>query len=217
MVEYIDSEKKIKFILSICILILLIVSFSILYTTYQSIAESTQEKQIFQNKLDEYKQELANVNSEIYYIKNELINTRNTLNVTYDEVELRRSDGFFEMYNPTRQEAISFIMTDRTSSKRYDDETFNCAHFSFEVKNNAEIEGIRCAYVFVALRGGVGHALVVFNTTDRGLLFIEPQSNEIVNLEVGKDYWADCVVVRSRRYYYPRNRDNIVEGFELFW
>jgi hypothetical protein len=213
----IKSEKKIKFILSVCILILLLVSFSILYTTYQSISESTQEKPLFQNELDGYKQELANVNSEIYYIQNELINTKNTLNVTYDEVELRRSDGIFEMYNPTRQETISFIMADRTSSKRYDEETFNCVHYSVEVKNNAESNGIKCAYVALNLSGEHNHALVAFNTTDRGLLFIEPQSNEVVNLEVGKDYWAECVVVRSSRYYYPRDLDNIVEGFELYW
>jgi hypothetical protein len=29
---------------------------------------------------------------------------------------------------------------------------------------------------------------VAFNTTDRGFIFIEPQSDEIVDLEVGKNY-----------------------------
>jgi hypothetical protein len=57
---------------------------------------------------------------------------------------------------------------------------------------------------------------VAFNTTDKGLLYYEPQTDEKVNLQVGKDYWADCVVVQPG-YYYEDDPDCIVEDFTLYW
>lgn len=212
-----EMEKKIRFIFGICVLLLSIISISTLYTIYQSTSELSQEKQTLQNELNSREKELTNVNSQIYYTENELIKTRNSLNETYCEVEMRQSDGIYELHNPSYSEAMSFIKTDKTNYKKYDEETFNCAHYSLEVNNESESRGIRCAYVFVNLSGEVAHALVAFNTTDKGILYIEPQSDEKVNLEVGKDYWADCVVEKSSRYYYEKDPDNIVEDYEIYW
>jgi hypothetical protein len=212
-----EMGKKIGFIFGICILFLSIISISTLYTIYQSTSELSQEKQTLQNELNSCEKELTNVDLQIYYTENELIKTRNSLNETCYEVEMRQSDGIYELHNPSYSEAMNFIKTDKTNYKKYDDETFNCAHYSLEVNNESESRGIRCAFVVVNLSGGVAHALVAFNTTDKGILYIEPQSDEKVNLEVGKDYWADCVVEKSSRYYYEKDPDNIVKDYELYW
>ncbi len=185
---------------------------------YESISESSEEKQLISDALDNHKKELADLTLEVYSTQNELLETRDTLNETYDEVELRRSDGIFEMYNPTYSELMDFIRSDGTNRKRYDEETFNCVHYSLEVKNNAESIGMRCGYVTINLSGDYDHAIVAFNTTDRGIIYLEPQSDEVANLEVGKYYWADCVVIRSSRYYYPRDPDDIIQDYGiLFW
>ena len=47
-----------------------------------------------------------------------------------------------------------------------------CADFTEMLHNNAERAGIRCAYVTIEV-GGSGHALNAFDTTDRGLVYID--------------------------------------------
>jgi hypothetical protein len=212
------SSKKIKIIFSICILILLIISINILYTGYQELSDLSKEKKSIQNELDSRNQDLLTVKSEIKYIQRELIKTRENLNKSFYEVEMRRSDGVVEISNPTYSDAMVFIRADKTDKKKYVEGSFTCTHFSLEVKNNAEKNGIRCGYVVVNLSGGERHALIAFNTTDKGILYIEPQTDAEVNLRVEKDYWADCLVVRSSRYYYRSDPDNIVQDFDiLFW
>jgi len=47
-----------------------------------------------------------------------------------------------------------------------------CADFAERLHNDAELAGIKCGYVSLEL-GNVGHACDVFNTTDRGLVYID--------------------------------------------
>ncbi|MDP8202272.1 MAG: hypothetical protein P9M11_09085 [Candidatus Tenebribacter burtonii] len=212
-----DNEKKIGIVFGICFLLILTISIVLMYPIYLSTSELFQEKQNLQSELDGREEELTNLNSQIYNSKNELISTRYSLNITISELEMRKSDGIYELHNPSYSEAMTFVSKDKTDRKKYNEETFNCAHYTLEVNNNSEIEEMRCAIVFVDLSGGEGHALIAFNTTDKGILYIEPQSDQKVNLKVGDDYWADCVVVRSSRYYYKRDPDNIVEDYEIYW
>ena len=47
-----------------------------------------------------------------------------------------------------------------------------CADFAERLHNDAEMDGIRCAYVSLELSIG-GHAIDAFQTTDRGLIYID--------------------------------------------
>jgi hypothetical protein len=72
-----------------------------------------------------------------------------------------------------------------------------CSDFSERLHNDAEIAGIRCAYVSIDLSTG-GHAIDAFQTTDRGLIYIddtgpsqEPhalRAVKTVNLAVGSEF-----------------------------
>ena len=72
-----------------------------------------------------------------------------------------------------------------------------CADFAERLHNEAEMAGIRCAYVSVEL-SGVGHALNAFQTTDRGLVYIDDTgtvgsygptySDTVVDVRVGQQY-----------------------------
>ena len=54
-----------------------------------------------------------------------------------------------------------------------------CADFAETIHNNAEIHGIRAGYVTIELSSStIGHAIDVFNTTDRGLVFIDDTGEE---------------------------------------
>jgi hypothetical protein len=83
-----------------------------------------------------------------------------------------------------------------------------CADFAEMVHNNAEKTGIRCAYVSIDLSGysdaygygipaDTGHALVAFETIDRGLVYIDctgiasfgpSNCDKIVDVQINKHY-----------------------------
>jgi len=86
---------------------------------------------------------------------------------------------------------------------------YKCGDFAERLHNNAEKAGIRCGYVSIELSGyddpynygissNAGHALNIFETTDRGLVYIDctggsqddgPSSYDTkVNLQEGRDY-----------------------------
>jgi len=53
------------------------------------------------------------------------------------------------------------------------DDPHVCADFAERLHNNAELAGIRCAYVSITLAGNTGHACDAVQTTDRGLVYID--------------------------------------------
>ena len=89
--------------------------------------------------------------------------------------------------NPTFQELRDFILRDPTSRNEFVLNQYECRHFATEVNNNAEAEGLRCAFVLLCFDRGQ-HAVVAFDTTDRGLVYIEPQTDAAIHPEVDGKY-----------------------------
>lgn len=90
--------------------------------------------------------------------------------------------------NPTYQEMKEFLVQDGTDSKTYIKGQYVCSDFATDVNNNAEAKGIRCAVVELRYPNDFAHAIVAFETTDKGLIFIEPQFDKEVAAEVGQSY-----------------------------
>jgi hypothetical protein len=73
-----------------------------------------------------------------------------------------------------------------------------CVDFAENLHNSAEMAGIRCGFVSIDLSGSSsGHALNVFETTDRGLVYVDdtgvsnpgPSScDKTVDLKLGREY-----------------------------
>jgi len=115
-----------------------------------------------------------------------------------------------ELHDPTYAELEEFLARDKTNLHPYiaDEHKYVCFNFAAEVNNNAELEGIRAGLVLLYLRNLPGHAIVAFETVDEGLIYIEPQSDEVVGLVVGEPYRplmkdhriraSDCTVVDSK-------------------
>jgi len=121
-------------------------------------------------------------------------------------------DGAGRGYNirdPTYQEVLSFIVFDQTDKNQYDEETYTCVNFAADFKNNAFHVGYRCGYVIIEFPDHAGHAIVCFNTTDKGLVFIEPQHDEIARLIIGEHYFD--------RAKYEITYDDIVVRFMIVW
>jgi hypothetical protein len=91
----------------------------------------------------------------------------------------------------TKQEVIEFIKADKTDQSLYTS-TYVCADYAEDVHNNAEAAGIKCAYVCINFEGEpIGHAFNAFNTTDRGIIYVDCTSfDSIVSIDIGERYAA---------------------------
>jgi len=85
--------------------------------------------------------------------------------------------------NPSMLEVHDFITTDKTDENVITDE-YMCRHIVVDFMKNAFEEGYLCYFVTIGFQVG-GHAMVAFNTTDGGLIYVEPQSDDIVEPRVG--------------------------------
>jgi hypothetical protein len=76
--------------------------------------------------------------------------------------------------NPTYQQMVDFMKADQTDKIPYNKSSFVCGDFAERLHNNAEKAGYKCAFVSIYfLAGGYGHACNVFNTTDKGLVYVD--------------------------------------------
>ena len=85
----------------------------------------------------------------------QLVNRKNAADQTWEQLKL-------------------FLLMDKTDQKDYDSLSYPCGAYAEEVHNNAEAAGIKAAWVAVEFEGdSIRHALNVFRTTDRGLVWID--------------------------------------------
>jgi len=87
---------------------------------------------------------------------------------------------------PTYDEVMTFISQDYTEKTGG-----NCLDCATKLNDNAIAKGIWCYVVLFNYFTGTScgsHAIVAFDTVDKGMVYIEPQTDQIVRLELGKDY-----------------------------
>ena len=115
-------------------------------------------------------------------------------NETWDEAYLQGiEDGVgrgFNIRDPTYKELSQFIQDDKTDQIEYNPDNFTCIYFASAVKTNAFNKGLRCYYVNLQYNSTSGHAIIAFNTTDRGFIYIEPQLDVEVTVKEGESYSA---------------------------
>ncbi len=103
-------------------------------------------------------------------------------------------DGVGTGYNirdPTYTEMKAFIASDLTDLNTYNINTYNCYDYTRDVCNNAFSHGFRAGSVYIEFAQRA-HGLVCFDTVDRGLVFIEPQTDDEVNVAVGVHYYEQA-------------------------
>ena len=109
----------------------------------------------------------------------------------------------------TWQELVDFLTADHINWNQYDLETYNCMDFAIDLVENAAAQNIKAHIVGVDFVGQeFGHAFVVFDTSDRGEVFVEPQGdNTYSNVVIGNDLCDDwgqaaCMGVIANIEYY---------------
>jgi hypothetical protein len=115
----------------------------------------------------------------------------------------------YTIRDPTYDEMITFLRADKTNENVYDADTYNCYDYTSDLCKNAVAQGYRIGFVYLYFKESA-HALVCFNTTDRGLIYVEPQYDDIVKVEVGLRYWGNIPNVRS-------SFDDTIVRFGIIW
>jgi len=112
---------------------------------------------------------------------------------------------------PEYKELQAFLADDNTDSNQYIADEYTCFDYAADLNNSAESIGIRAAYVSIRSRKWA-HALVAFDTIDKGLVYIEPQSDREVELTIGKPYpWWKAGASSPVDAGYP------VEEIQIIW
>lgn len=88
--------------------------------------------------------------------------------------------------DPTYEEMNSFLSQDKTDQRKYSKPHYVCIHFARDLDLSAARKGIRSAVVVVNFTNQTGHTLNAFQTVDEGLIFIEPQEDWEVMVELNK-------------------------------
>jgi hypothetical protein len=124
----------------------------------------------------------------------------------------------FDVRDPTYKEMKQFLRDDTTDEEEYvdweesEEGYFMCGDYSIMLKINAFKAGYRCFYVSIDFPEGIGygHALNAFNTTDRGIVFIDPQGDWVVDLKVGDQYWRSIQLARGWKMERPDYDDTVI-------
>lgn len=165
------------------------------------------------NELNSAQNSLLLVDDELEAMQAELENVKIELNTSRELVEsledtlsnlqvnyARLTTGYgYVLRDPGYHEMTDFLKQDETSEREYLGNEYICVDFAADVKANAAEEGLRCAYVVIEYLGETGHAIVAFDTTDRGLVYIEPQFDWEVEPEIGQRYYQ-CVIPPHGQY-----------------
>jgi len=151
-------------------------------------------------------------------------NGRYTLEIDYlggdgHDIELTRNQSAVD---PTYDQMIEFIKTDKTDRNEYIPDKYVCGDFAEDVQNNAEVAGYNCAWVYIEFEDGIAHACNAFDTTDRGLIFIDctrsigdgPTNQDcIVNVADSEEYTQKFIKSSN---YEPLSM-GVVESYEIIW
>jgi len=210
-----ESNSYKKFWLAIVILAIVAIT-SLVATAWvlNELNRAQNSLMLVGDELEATQAELGTVEIELNASK-ELVEsleaTLSNLQVNYD----RLTTGYgYVLRDPSYQEMEDFLALDKTSEQEYVGGEYICVDFTADVKANAAKEGIRCAYVAIEYRGGSGHAVVAFDTTDRGLVFIEPQFDWEVEPEIGKRYYQ-CVI--APHYLAKPGYDDTITRIIVIW
>ena len=186
----------------------------------ETLIESLQaEKLALETQVEYLQSEIATLNGEILVLQTQVANLQSEIVVLEAEViesfELGYAAGEAEGYqvgydegylqgiedvtengwylrDPTYNEANAFIYSDKTDENTYN-ETYVCYDFTADFIANAFQEGYMCGFVYIEFSSSA-HAVACFNTTDAGLIYVEPQNDQIITLTIGGMYLGYVIV-----------------------
>jgi hypothetical protein len=91
--------------------------------------------------------------------------------------------------DPTLEQLNNFLKKDKTDEKEYDKKNYDCTEFTHTFINNFSREGFRSHFVAIDWKNKKpGHDIVGVNLKDGGFVFVEPQTDSIVDVYPGLNW-----------------------------
>jgi len=191
---------KLKRIIFISLLIFLSLSTTYFliqsYTLQNQLIESSKiikEKDIAYNKLKERYIQSLKARSKLSRRLSNLYDEYYSLLAKYEELKniLSELSEDFEYREITYNELLLFLKDDKTNEKVaiFKNLKYICIDFAIDLRKNAHKLGIKCGIVLLYFESGA-HSINVFSTTDKGLIFVEPQDDTVFTKEQLIQYWS---------------------------
>ena len=170
-----------------------------LNATMQQIKEDYKklfdEQASIYGNLTNMSRQIKDLRTKISGLRKELRAEHKRNNELKNQLEsVKKSKGLLK---PTYKQLKSFVLRDDTDLLEWE-EDFDCTEFSNRFIDNFAKEGFfACTTELNLIIDGeeAGHIIVAVNTKDKGLYYVEPQSDSIFpadELQVGKNY---CSIV----------------------
>jgi hypothetical protein len=156
--------------------------------TQDTLLLAVSELETAQTQWADAEAELVTVEIELTTAKERMESLEATLsNLQVNYARLTMGYGHV-LRDPSYQEMRDFLARDKTNEREWVEGEYTSVNSAADVKLNAVREGIRCAYVYIGFPEGM-LPVVAFDTTDRGLVFIEPWSDWKVEPQIGQRYY----------------------------
>lgn len=139
------------------------------------------------NTVSSQEEKIKKLEKQIQDLNKKTENTLGILGAKGNYLQLINKEG---AHNPTWAELKSFLSADRTEDELYVMGTWVCGDYAETLHNNAERNGIAAGFVAISFEdSSTGHALNVFITTDKGVVFIDctGSGSRLINLSVEHD------------------------------
>ncbi len=151
---------------------------------------------VLQTEIGELNEDLLAMQTEIATLENEILQSYDLgyadgetegYEVGYLQgIEDATEKGWY-LIDPTYDEMDTFRKSDQTNQNSYVYPDYICYDFTADFIANAFEAGYRCGFVYIEFDESA-HSIVCFNTTDQGLIYIEPQTDAIVTITIGEEY-----------------------------
>jgi hypothetical protein len=213
--------------------------------SYNDLARNRSELNVLRIEVEALERDLAQTEEELNAVEQELSSAELSISSLEAELELYKDIWGAEVTsgvdwpsydinlansetasNPKWAELLDFLREDKTDENTYVPDVYVCRHFARDLHNNAELAGIRAAYVAVNLPDAA-HALNAFKTTDRGLVFIDcaglPASqpgpsncDKTVDVRLGEHYIPESLFPESKWSSIWENMGTVLD-MRIWW
>lgn len=173
----------------------------ILNTTTNNLNSVSQDLSNTNSELDSLKYDFEylltiknNLHSNLNNTQLTLLSKNNYIETLKKEIVYLENGSSYSLHDPTYMEMKNFLNVSQIDKYEYEPGYYVCRHFARDLKNEATSVGIRLAYVEfygpppsninLSWNEWQGHCVVCFDTLDNGRIFIEPQNDNEINVEL---------------------------------
>lgn len=187
--------------------------------TLDSLGDSLEDKHELENEYSEVKTELNNLELDYEKLKNDyddLLANYSDTRLNYEEAQVKldkiqedleqvqeRNEELEQslsdlrdgttFYRPKLSSVESFLEANEVDENEYKEDEYTCVDYTFDLMKAGEKKGFETGFVYIYLydeSSTSAHSIAYFNTSDEGIIYVEPQTDTIMhNLPLNEYYW----------------------------